>query len=305
MDIFDIDIQKTQALRFVNLNRYSLPQNYDDRLILDLIYPRTRIPNDCQQFESTDYLSIHYRTNYTVYTILLIDSNGNETDITSLQEYIYTDSSDRAYYNLPIDISGLSGNYYITIELNQALKVVNTFRSEPFNISANVPNSTWIECYGNERSYNDGQHWSDDNKQGIRIVSSLRDYEFAQSKNVYEPSDYVPETLKSKPNRVVVLNVDKDSQYMLERIHLFLNHDEFYVNGVRYNNDEPVSVDPLGNLLNYKAQIKLIESDYQNGESRGLTGDVPPEPPPGETFKTLINDTDYTLINNSDNLLIN
>ncbi len=125
MDIFDIDIQKTQALRFVNLNRYSLPQNYDDRLILDLIYPRTRIPNDCQQFEKTDYLRIHYRTNYSVYNIVLVAENGSTVDITSLKDLLYTDSSDRSYYDLPISLTGLSGKYYVMIYLDEANKVVN------------------------------------------------------------------------------------------------------------------------------------------------------------------------------------
>jgi hypothetical protein len=163
--------------------------------------------------------------------------------------------------------------------LNEQNKPINTFRSESFIIVETVKNSTWIECYGNERTYNDAQHWADDLRQGIRVRSRLRDYEFSQSKNVYDSVDYVPETLKSKPNRTILLDIELDNQYILEKINIFLNHDQFWVNGIRYNNDEAVGNTPMGNLLAYKSQIKLIESDYQNGESRELTGEEPPKPP--------------------------
>jgi hypothetical protein len=304
MAIFDIDLQKSQALRFVNLEREKLPQNYDDRLIKNLVYANTANRDITQVFEQTDYLNIHFRTDYSVYTIIIIDDLGIELDITSNQSLSFTDPLGLKYYNLPISLSSLTKCYFVEIRLNEQNKPINIFKSENFKVSEIVPNSTWIECYGNERTYDDSQHWANDIRQGIRVISRLRDYEFSQSKNVYDSVDYVPETLKSKPNRTVMLDVDLDNQYILEKINLFLNHDFFWVNGVRYNNDEAVSNTPMGNLLAYKSQIQLIESDYQNGESRELTGEFPPVPPPELSALLAISDTLTLAINNTNSLAI-
>lgn len=279
MAIFDIDLQKAQALRFVNLNRYDLPQNYDDRLVKDLVYANTVNRGIIQEFEQTDYIRAHYRTDYTEYNLYLINELGVELNITNNQTLLFTDSSGLNYYDLPIDLSSLLGCYLVEVRLYEQNKPINNFKAETFKVSEIVKNSTWIEGYGNERTYNDSQHWANDNRQGIRVKSRLRDFELIVSKNDYDSTNYVPETLKSKPNRTVMLDVESDNQYILEKINLFLSHDLFWVNGVRYNSAESVGNTPMGNLLAYKSQIKLIESDYQNGESRELTGEEPPKPP--------------------------
>ena len=51
----------------------------------------------------------------------------------------------------------------------------------------------------------------------------------------------------------------------------------------------------MGRLLQYKSSIKLVESDYENGESNVLTGEVPPE----TVIALAISDTQALGINNT------
>lgn len=296
-NIFDIDIQKAQALRFVNLNRYVLPQNYDDRLVMDLIYPSTVNNQYLQSFQNSDYLRIHYRTDYTVYTISLIDSSGNATIITANQALIFTDANGLSYYNLDIDISNLTGCYYVKIYLVEAEKPINTFVSESFFVSETIKDTVWVEWYGNLRSYDDGMYWTGEYKQGVRLKARLRDYELSQSKNVYENVNYTPQTLKTKPNRAIIMDVDLVAQWIIEKLNIGLNHDNFWVNGVEYNNDEAVINTALGDLLAYKTSITLIELNYQNGQSRELFGELPIIPE--VRLGLAVNDTQALAINNT------
>jgi len=274
-----------------------LPQNYDDRLVMDLFYPSTVNNGYLQQFEQSDYLRLHYRTDYTAYTISLIDSQGNETDLTQNQGLIFTDANDLSYFNLEVDISALSGCYYIKIYLYQPEKPIVTFRSEPFIVAQTVKNSVWVEWYGNLRSYDDGMYWTGDYKQGVRITARLRDFELSQSKNVYENVNYTPQTLKTKPNRAVSLTIDNTAQWILEKLNIALNHDQLWCNGVEYNNDEAVSHTPLGDYLGYTAELILIETNYQDGQSRELFGELPQ--PPSVSFGLAANDTQLIAANNT------
>ncbi len=300
-NIFDIVDQKSQMLRFVNLNERTEPQNHDNRLFSETVYPFTAPDTYCVKLEKTDYLRIHYRTDYTQYKVYLIGSDGSKSEITPNETLIYTDSEGLMYYDCPVLLNYLSsGIYWIDIELIQVDSPAITFRSEPFNLKSKWKDTIWFECYGNLKTYDDSQYWVD--KQGIRVRAEDKNVIFGQEKNVDTNSNYTQRTLKAKPNRSVAVQFDLEPAWVYEKLNIFLNHDEFYMNGIQYNNDEAVNVENLGRLIQYKSVIELQEYKYQDSDSKVLTGDTPILPT-GDVL--LINNTDALSINNNDVLTIN
>lgn len=265
-------IPKSNSLRFINHNELTDLQNYDNRFVAYLEYAKTLPYYYVQQFENTDSLWIQFRTNYADFTVNIVDSNNNKT----LQSatLVYTDSDARNYYNVIIDTSSLSGCNYIEIIGSTFGRPYVLFRSEVFNVTDKLDNSIWIEYRGNDFGYNDQIVWPAE-YQGLRLIGRDREFIPEQSKTVYDNSDYAPITLKSKPIRKMLLEINNAPYWLIEKINIGLSHDEFYVNGIRYNTDEVISPGKLGDLLTLKATITLTQLDFEDGEDKEITGEVP------------------------------
>jgi hypothetical protein len=296
-DIFTLPL--SQALRFIDINKSTDVQNYDNRFVKDLVYAKTLPYYFVQQFENTDPLWCQFRTNYTGITANLVDEDNNRTDLTANLELIYIDSSDRSYYNLPVDLSALDGCYFVEFVLSEAGKAEGLFQSEVFTVSDEIEDSTFVEWFGNDQ-YDDKMHWTD-LKQGIRIISSDRNLLTDQNKSVYSNSDYAPISLKSKPIRNMEFVINNAPFWLIEKVNLGLCHDDFYINDLQYNTGEALEVEVLGDLLTKKASIILTQVNFEDGEDNEVTGGIIPFP----ESHLKINATDDLLINGSgDKLLI-
>lgn len=266
-------LPKSNSLRFINSSENLDVQNYDNRFITDLVYAKTLPYYWVQQFEQTDLIWFQYRTNYNTVLSELVDSSGNRIDLTGSTTLVFTDQEAREYYNVIIDASALSGNYYIEINGSSAGKPSFKFFSECINISEKVNDSIFIEWFGNNFAYNDQMYWSDI-KQGVRIIGRDREFTPEQNKTIYENSDYAPTTLKSKPIRNMLLEVYNAPYWMIEKINLGLSHDEFYVQSVQFNTDDVIQQDKLGDLLTAKANIVLTQINFEDGQDKLIEGDI-------------------------------
>ena len=291
----------SQALRFINKNELTDLQNYGNRFAYRLLYPNTLDYNYAQKFLNSDPLWVHFRTNYTSITAYLVEEKQSvsiRTDISANLTAVYTDSSDRVYYNLPIDLSALDGCYFIEFQGSDIDKDTFTIQSEVFYIVDSMPRSILIEWFGNY-SYNDMMHWVSD-KQFVRVDGSDRNFIAGQNKTIYENSNYAPITLKSKSLRQLEIIVDSVPYWVIEKINIALSHDEFYCNSVQYNGEDVIEAERMGDSQMYKGTVTVTQIDFENGEDRQITN--------GEILQSylMINDTDYLLINDAgDRLKIN
>lgn len=266
---------KAQALRFIDKNERTNQQTYDNRFADQLKYPHTLPLNFKQRFLNTDPLWCHFRTNYTgitAYLVLETESTSTRTDITGDLIEVYEDSSERKYYNLPIDLSGLDGCYFIEFVVSDVDKPLNTIQSELFHVVEEMPNSVLIEWFGND-AYDDKMHWTD-LKQFVRIDGSDRNLSPDQSKSIYENSDYAPITLKSKPLRKLELIINKVPYWVIEKINIALNHDDFYCNTVQYNGEDVIEPTILGDTQLYSGTVLVTQLDFENGEDTEISGEI-------------------------------
>lgn len=273
MDIFTIP--RAQTLRFVNQNEIDDVQSYDNRLVFELSYPRMEPYEYSQLIEKTDDLWLQFRTNYNDFQVIISDCDENETDLTSLANLIYTDSSDRNYYYLPIDASVLEGYYQILIIGETPLRADVSFLSEVFYIQETFEDSRKVEWRGNSFSYDDQMHWDGfDNRAFVRSVCLDKKMTPLQSKTTYQNSDYTPINLIAKPNRSVTLEIDSAPFWIVEKINIGLCHDEFYLNEIQYNSEETIEIEEQEDLLKIGGSVELTEIDYENGEDKAISGEI-------------------------------
>jgi hypothetical protein len=291
-------IPKAQALRFININERSKVQNYDNTFAERLRYAETSPYHYTQKFQKTDTLWVQFRTNYTTVNAYLVDKNNTRINKTGDLIILFTDSSGRSYYNLPIDLTIIEGCYFIEFTGSDIDKSTFTFQSEIFDVVTEVKDSILIEWFGND-AYDDMMHWDGIN-QSIRVVGRDRNLSPEQSKSIYENTDYAPITLKSKPIRLLQVDINIVPYWVIEKINIALSHDKFYIQNVQYNSEDIIESEVKGDSQMYSATITLTQLNFEDGEDKQITGGVILQ-----SFLK-INDTDYLLINDSgDRLKIN
>ena len=264
---------RSQALRFIDKSKINDVQNYDNRFVYDLQYAKTLPYYYVQQFEQTDSLWLQYRTDYTnsIVTVSLVDENNIKTTLS--KSNIYTDSSSRTYYNVTVPISDKEGCYFIEIESpGDVVSPAFIIQSEVFTVSETVEDSIFVKWFGNE-PYDDQMHWTNLN-QGIRINGRDRELTPDQNKSVYDDSSYAPLTLKSKPIRKALIEIDTAPYWLIEKINLGLSHTDFYIQDVKYNTDSVVETEQLGDLLIKKATLELTQVDFEDGDDSLISGGI-------------------------------
>jgi len=263
-------IARSQSLKWINLADKSDMQTYDNRFDEELQYAHTLPYAFCPRRLQSDGLWFQYRTNYSAVNVYLVDEDNNKTLLTSSLEFI--DSSSRKYYNVDVNISAITGNYYLECVGADSGRPTFLFQSETFEIVDEYDDSILIEWFGND-SYNDQIYWTD-KKQSIRVEGYDRDLLVEQSKSVYDNTDYAPITLKSKPIRQTEVVINRTAFWVIERINLGLSHDEFYVQGVQYNTGDVIEAEKLTDSRLYKGVVTLTQLDYEDGEDTEITGEI-------------------------------
>lgn len=245
-------------------------QTYDNRFEEDAEYAHTLPFSYCHKKLQSDGLWFQYRTNYSSVSVYIVDEDNNKTLLTSSLQFV--DSSSRKYYNVDINISAITGKYYLECIGSDVGRPTFTFQSETFEVVEEFEDSILIEWFGNN-SYNDQIYWTD-KKQSIRVEGYDRDLLAEQSKSVYDNTDYAPITLKSKPIRQTEVVVNHAAFWVIERINLGLSHDEFYVQGVQYNTGDVIEAEKLTDSRLYKGKVILTQLDYEDGEDKEIEGDI-------------------------------
>ena len=289
-----ITTPRSQSLRFISKNEYLDSQTYDNRFVKDLIYANTLPYYYVQQFIQSDTLWCQFRTDYNDITVNLVNNVNSRVELSKI--LIYTDSSLRNYYEFDVDLSSLSGCYFVEIIGNDFDKPELIKQSEIFSISESIEHSLSIEWFNNNYGYDDQMHWDVGRRQMIRLICMDRELSSDQNKTVYTNAGYYPMTLKSKPLRLLNLIIDKAPFWIIEKINIGLSHDEFYVNGIRYNTDAVIEIEKLGDLLLNKASIQLTQFDFEDGEDKEVTGE------PVQSYILFNNLGDYMLYNDSGDL---
>ena len=289
-----ITTPRSQSLRFISKNEYLDSQTYDNRFVKDLIYANTLPYYYVQQFIQSDTLWCQFRTDYNDITVNLVNNVNSRVELS--KTLIYTDSSLRNYYEFDVDLSSLSGCYFVEIIGNDFDKPELIKQSEIFSISESIEHSLSIEWFNNNYGYDDQMHWDVGRRQMIRLICMDRELSSDQNKTVYTNAGYYPMTLKSKPLRLLNLIIDKAPFWIIEKINIGLSHDEFYVNGIRYNTDAVIEIEKLGDLLLNKASIQLTQFDFEDGEDKEVTGQT------AQSYILFNNSGDYMLYNDSGDL---
>jgi hypothetical protein len=253
-------------------------------------------------FDQTDQLFFQYRTDYADFTITLYSESGTIVGtLTKILLLTYDSTSDfygKRVYQSSVDLSSLSGNYYILISCYEIGKPIVTFISERFRVENNCPGLK-LEWYGSD-SIDDPFLW-DVEKATLRIDGEIKKRLSGIENVTYTDPDGNIETTYARPKNKRLLQVNLISEYVQEVLDLAIQHDSFYVNGVEFGIDEGWEYEATDNLL-YAPKINLTQKNYYNfAEDEELTGINPVY----EDSLMMINDTDYVLINLTDKVKIN
>jgi hypothetical protein len=254
-------------------------------------------------FDQTDPLFFQYRTDYSEFTITLYSSTG--TIIGTLTKTLllnYASTSEfygSRLYQSNIDLSSLSGEYYVEIYCYEINKPILTFKSALFHVEQNCPGLK-LEWFGST-SLPDPFIW-DVQKATLRMVGEIKRKLSCNEKITYVTTEGNIENTYCLPKNMRLLQVDIVPEYIETILDLSVQHDSFYVNEVEFGASESGwEFESTHNCL-YPMNIKLTQKNYYNfAEDEELTGNNPVY----DDDYMMINDTDYVLINTTDKVTIN
>lgn len=294
--------------RIFNLKKMGFADFFMFSDVKDLIYIKY-----CWPVETGDSVLVQIPTTYTDFILTLVKINPYTETPYSIPAvfttYIDPDGDEISVYNIPINVSGLNGEYYFKIVGNTPDFPVVDYWSEPFNVQS-IHEETSLVKWGGNSTKNDGMWWSispytiDSNLyQYLRIESKLWKPSFDAGQNTYDDSDSELTTLRVYPTATHVFSIKKVPWYIYEKLILAVGHDEFYVNGILFNTADDFEIIEYPEQEYVSISIPLREVVYQeNSVMPILTGDSPVFP---DSY-LMINDTDYLIINDAgDRLKIN
>ena len=282
----------TPNIRFSNSNfvpikrleDYDLLQSDTTRLSPDFVYPSITNPCYFINILQSDNLWIQFRTNYVDFQVFIINEAETETEITSNVASGVDLSNDRKQYELFLDLTGYEGYYKLKFLFDQdADKPVATYESEWFNIATEYDNDYLkIECKnGDFNPYDDGIIWSGET-QKLYLLGSIVDLMPGVEKSVFTASNYKMKTTQAQPLKSKKLKVELAPDYLYEILNIFLSHDYFYINSVRFNSEETFEIERQGDTRLYPSELTLRVVEDAQGNAyedysidQTITGDLP------------------------------
>lgn len=276
-------LPSSQQLRFINKLYYpTTPIRWDTRLFPDFAFDDKECGNYNQKINVGDRLWIQYRTSYNRVDVHLVDAKTQlsvqQYMSTMIHEYVDTDGTTMYMNEVVIDTS-LAGKYYVQVIGNSYDMPYVPFTSETFHIGN--WDDTQVHKWGGNTTISDGMRWGGtpyliSNYQQIRIRSRIIDIKFGTNKSTYVDSANELTTLSAYPNSTHILEVSEIPYYLIERLSLALQHDEYYVDGMMYNVDEEFDLTTFKYRTVSTGIIPLRQVVYENYSSDPiLTGDIP------------------------------
>lgn len=277
-------ISASNFIPFIRTENYSKLQNDSTRLYYDLTYQS--IENRCYTVKLVDSYPawFQYHTDYEFKTCLLVDEDGNQTDVTSNIISIFDYDDGRKQYEFNMSLTGMSGKYYLLLLFDQdVLNPIYTFQSEWFEVADSWPNHLLIETTNNSdipTSY-DGIIWGAVT-QKIWIESrAVTDLVFNES------TEFITATGKQITTQFTegygkLWEVEPIPGYLLKIINRWLKKAKFYINGEWYSTTETIDTERIGDLKLYPFELpmRLVEDSqgYTPGDYTTLktaTGELP------------------------------
>ncbi len=213
-------------------------------------------------FDSKDALFFQFRTDYTDFSINLLNKQG--AIIGSLtKKLLLTYPSDGLLagirlYQVDLDLSSLRGLYYINITCYQVAMPVLTFNSELFHVELNSKKLK-LSWFGST-SLNDPFIW-DSTPACMRIEAELKNKYSVEDRSTYVDTDGNIENTYALPRNSRMLVVRNVPEYLMSMLELIISHDEFYINNVPYGADASWEYEAKSNRT-YSPTLKLTQKDY-------------------------------------------
>ena len=190
----------------------------------------------------------------------------------------------RFQYELALDLTGYVGKYHIRFDFNQdATKPVATYQSQWFNVATSFPYHVKAEWRNNDfNPFDDGIIWGGVNQE-IWVSSRISDTIVGVEKSVFTASNYKLKTTQAQPIKSKNWVLELIPDYMIETLNIFMQHDYFIINDVRYNSEGTFEdSERQGNTRLYNGQISLRVLEDAQGNAyedysvdQELTGDLP------------------------------
>ena len=169
----------------------------------------------------------------------------------STQQPTYTATYDNGtdIYECTINLTGLSGCYYIDIDGTQSNVFYVTADDELLHIEY----------------YNDADDYGIMYKTGISfqvdVNAKLYEYESGGSEDVYTDDEEKDITLNSNYFRTLTFQTDGIENWMIEKFDIIFKHDNVIIDGVGYTSIQDSSINSIEgtNLFSYTIKLQEVE----------------------------------------------
>jgi hypothetical protein len=262
---------RSNFIDFICLQDYSLTQTDTTRLSFDADYPSIENPCYFTRIKKTELAWVQYRHVYNAVSVYLVDENDNQTNLTSNISPGQITPSGARQYELSFDTSTLAGYYYLRFDYDQDFdKPELNYQSEWFYVAtaAELKYYQLVECQNiNFSPYNDGIVWGAES-QRVYIFSTTIDLQPGTDQSVFVTEKRTLKTSQEYPIKSKLWKIDLIPDYLIEKLSIFMAHEYFKIDGVRYNREGSFDTpERQGNTRLYPAEKELREIEDIQGNN--------------------------------------
>ena len=258
-----VETMRSNSLRFIEKSEILNPSTLDNKHYNQVDFKNILNSPFCQKYNQDSNLWFQFKTNMGL-DVFLIDSDFNETDITSTVSVVKVDGL-TAWRKVKPVITNLDGVYKIKCVFSAQDTEDQIWFSEPFEVRENHEGTIKVQYYNtlDRYTYIDGIEWEEDEPQEMIIEGEYFKQGFGADKTVQTDTNNRLINTKTYPSRIDVINIYKMSHLMHETFLLASMHYKFFVNGIEYQNQDDIEMEAYEGTALYHGQIELRRVNFE------------------------------------------
>ena len=270
-------VSKANSLRFYEVVAATTLPTFDNVKSGDESQPFGQVMDYCQKFTTGETIQTQVNTDYDTLVAKVYEEDGTLNSTPAITDL------GNDYLEFDIDMSALSGKYYVELTGTDAVDPTVIYRSEPFEVASEWDYHIKIQYTNFETAYNiDYTNNPIDNI--LWIPAQHKDYNPSGTIDVYDNQGRTTK-LEEESGRNLEFVTDFIPRYLAEKITTALAHNEVLFNDVEFTTSKKPDVEPNASnqvsLTVITTQVEVIglttdDQGFDGGGGAVSTDDVKP-----------------------------
>ena len=258
-------VSKANSFRFYPVVASTVLKTFDNVKSGDESQPFGQIYDYCQKFTTGETIQTQVNTDYDTLVAKVYNEDGSVNSTPSITDL------GNDYLEFDVDMSGLSGKYFIELTGTDAVDPTVVYRSEPFHVAASWDYHIKIQYLNFETAYNI-DYANNSITNVLWIPAQHKNYDPSGTIDLYDNQGRLTK-LEEESGRNLEFATDFIPRYLAEKITTALAHDEVKFNDVEFITSEKPEVEPnASNQVSLTVITTQVEVIGLNTDDQGFAG---------------------------------